>query len=192
MKTLDQIGIAHQTDKASQFSRTWAKPHDYLRHIERFFEPMRQHPIKLLEVGVGGGESIRTWLEYFPNAHVYGVDIVQGTNTWNTVGSKIHARYKFIHGDQSSKEFWIQFLNENSVGWDIIIDDGSHTGEHIITTYYALWPHLLPGGIYEIEDLAAAPGAASWLRSQAEHVHAGTSDIDAIYFSKELAILVKK
>lgn len=191
-QTLDEIAIRHQTDKASAFDRTWAKPHDYCRHLERFFAPHRDNPIKILEIGIGGGESARTWVEYFPKAHIYGVDIVANTNTWNTPGSTLHHRYKFSQGDQSSKAFWISFLKENGAGWNIIIDDGSHTGEHIITTFYALWPFVLSGGIYEIEDLAAAPGAAAWLRSQAEHVHAGTCDIDSIHFSKELAILVKK
>jgi hypothetical protein len=90
MKTLDEIGIFHQTDKASQFTRTYAKPHDYLRHVEPFFAPMRPHRISLVEIGAAGGESIKTWLDYFDDALVFGVDIVQGTNPYNTVGSKVH------------------------------------------------------------------------------------------------------
>lgn len=191
VKTLDEIAIHHQTDKASQFSRTWAKPHDYCRHLERFFAPMRDHPLKLLEIGVGGGESIRTWLEYFPNAHVVGVDLVEKTNTWNTPGSKLHHRYKFCQGDQSSKTFWECFIADFGKNWDIIIDDGSHTGEHIITTFYALWPHVMSGGLYEVEDLAAAPGAAAWLRNLSVDAQQGASEIDSIYFSKELAIIRK-
>jgi hypothetical protein len=191
-QTLDDIAIRHETDKASRFSRTYAKPHDYCRHLERFFAPMRDKPIKLLEIGVGGGESIRTWLEYFPCASVVGVDMVEKTNTWNTPHSTLHHRYEFCQGDQSSKIFWQCFIADFGKNWDVIIDDGSHVGEHIITTFYALWPHVSSGGIYEIEDLIAAPGAAAWLRSMSEGVHLGWSDIDSLHFSQELAILVKR
>jgi hypothetical protein len=191
MRTLDEIAIQFKTDKASAFNRTYAQPHDYCRHLERFFKPLRDKGIRLLEIGVGGGESIQTWLEYFPFAKIYGVDINHSTNPWNTPGSPI-PRYTFIHGDQSNKVFWQSFIKVNGGDWDIVIDDGSHVGEHIITTFYSLFPHVSHGGIYEIEDLGVALGAAAWLRSQSEHVHVGASDIDSIHFSKELAILVKK
>src|SRR5579863_4575669 len=75
--TLDQLMIKHQSDKASQFTRTWAKPHDYCRHLELFLEPIREMPVKILEIGCGGGESIRAWLEFFthPETQVVSVDI---------------------------------------------------------------------------------------------------------------------
>jgi len=194
--SLDSVGIRHQTDKASQFSRTYAKPHDYLRHLERFFEPMRDKPIKLLEIGVGGGESVRTWLEYFPNAKVFGVDIVSGTNDYNTPGKWINAdigsHYTFACGDQSKPEFWKKFVEVYGGEWDVVIDDGSHVAQDIVTTFSELWPHVASGGIYEIEDLSSAPLAAEWLRRSAKEVTDGHATIDSITFSKELCILRKK
>jgi len=35
---------------------------------------------------------------------------------------------------------------------DLIIDDGSHLNEHVITTFELLFPKLKNGGIYVIED----------------------------------------
>lgn len=192
MKTLDEIGINFQTDKASQFSRTWANPHDYLRHLERFFEPLRDKPIKLLEIGVGGGESIRTWLEYFPDAKVFGVDINHSTNEWNTRDSGVNPRYAFILGDQSNAVFWKSFIKTHGGEWDVVIDDGSHVSKDIITTFGCLWPHLRSGGIYEVEDLKVALEAAVWLEQSALSVCRGISEIDSIYFARELAILRKK
>lgn len=193
LKTLDQIMIAHQSDKASQFSRTWAKPHDYCRHLELFFAPMRDKPIKLLEIGVGGGESIRAWLEYFPEAMVYGVDTLNGENEWVTPGIEPwHDRYAFEHGNQSDCEFWKRFINNYGDDWDIIIDDGSHLSSDIMITFNSLMPHLNSGGIYEIEDLKQAPEAALWLQDLVGAVNAGTSGIDEIFFSKELCIMRKK
>lgn len=190
MESLDTLGIKHGTDKASQFSRTYAKPHDYLRHLEMFFEPLRDKPIKLAEIGVGGGESVKTWLEYFPAAHIYGVDIVSGTNPYNTPGAKTHERYTFACGNQSKPEFWKKFVEVYGGEWDVVIDDGSHDSRDIQTTFRALWPHMNSGGIYEIEDLDAAPAAATWIRSFCPTV--GYDDIDSIYFARELAILRKR
>jgi len=190
--TLDEIAIKHQTDKASQFTRTYALPHDYCRHLERFFEPMRYKAIKLLEIGIGGGESARTWLEYFPKALVHGVDLVHDTNPFNTPRSKDIPRYVFNQGDQTSEVFWKCFVADYGSQWDIIIDDGSHISGDIIKTFGYLWPHVIPGGIYEIEDLNVAPEARAWLLEFVVGINAGTSDVDSIYFSKELAVIRKK
>jgi hypothetical protein len=192
MKTLDQIAIEHQTDKASQFTRTYAKPHDYCRHLERFFDPVRYKAIKILEIGIGGGESARTWLEYFPKALVHGVDIVHDTNPYNTPFSTEVPRYVFNCGDQTSEVFWKCFVADYGNEWDIIIDDGSHISSDIITTFGFLWPSVKPGGIYEIEDLNVAADAKAWLLAFVGNIHAGAGDVDAIHFSKELAIMRKR
>jgi hypothetical protein len=38
----------------------------------------------------------------------------------------------------------------------VVIDDGSHIGGDICTSFDALWPHLQPGGWYVVEDLATS------------------------------------
>jgi demethylmacrocin O-methyltransferase len=191
MDTLDEIAIRNGTDKATVFTRTYAKPHGYTPHLETFFAPMRDRTIKLLEIGVGGGESIRTWLEYFPNASVVGVDVNHDTNDWDTPKAKTHERYQFCQGSQSCPVFWGCFLADFGDKWDIIIDDGSHVSSDIITTFECLWPHVAPGGIYEIEDLNAAPEANLLLLSKAGQMNSTHWDIASITFAKELCILKK-
>jgi hypothetical protein len=190
-ESLDTIAQKHQTDKASVFSRTYAKPHDYCRHLESFFAPMRDRPIKFLEIGIGGGESARTWLEYFPNAQVCGVDLVHDTNPFNTPGSKEIPRYTFCQGNQSDPVFWACFVATYGGGWNVIVDDGSHISGDIITTFKCLWPHVAPGGLYEIEDLDAAPEAVGFLLAKVPSLKL-TSDVDSIHFSQELCILKKR
>ncbi len=191
MKTLDEIAIHFETDKASQFSRTWAKPHDYCRHLEKFFEPWRSNPIKLLEIGVGSGESVRTWLEYFPNSKVFGVDLVSNTNPWNTPGAKTHERYVFSCGNQSDPKFWSKFVSAYGE-FDIIIDDGSHIAKDSIATFTALWTHVKSGGIYEIEDLKAMPDFSPFIGSINASVINGDGAFDSIYFARELCVIRKK
>ncbi|MFE3638938.1 class I SAM-dependent methyltransferase [Streptomyces sp. NPDC059168] len=40
--------------------------------------------------------------------------------------------------------------------FDIVIDDGSHLNEHVLTSFEALFPHLRPGGLYVVEDTQTA------------------------------------
>lgn len=202
MKTLDDIAIACQTDRASVFTRTYAKPHDYARHYDKLFTPLRDQPVKLLEIGVGGGEGVRMWLEYFENSRVFGVDIAHDTNPWDTVGSKAHSRYSFANGDQTDPEFWSRFIRLLGGDWDIIIDDGLHSNIAVIATFNALWPHVKPGGFYAVEDLNVAYGGTSYfvspvwpdqvafLKGKVDELNQ-VGGIDSIYFSKELAVLRK-
>jgi tetratricopeptide (TPR) repeat protein len=46
----------------------------------------------------------------------------------------------------------------------IIIDDGSHLAHHVIYTFERMYPSLLPGGFYVVEDLSFHAGerAAKW------------------------------
>ena len=206
--TLDEIMIQTQSDKASVFTRTYAKPKSYCRHYEKLFASLRDQPIKLLEVGVGGGESIRGWLQYFPNARVFGVDNVHDTNPWDTPctnpagGANLERdRYTFVYGDQSSDTFWQCFIADYGRDWDIVIDDGGHYSHQIIATFNALWPMMKQGGFYGIEDLGVAYGDGSfvtpgtkhhmdWLRLRLDHLNT-SSDIDSIYFARELAVIRK-
>jgi SAM-dependent methyltransferase len=201
MKTLDEIAIGFGTDKASQHP---VGAHDYARHYDHWFSPRRDKPIKLLEIGVGGGESIRTWLAYFPLAHVFGVDTVRDTNPWNTVAPAAELpRYTFECGDQGNLEFWAHFIVKYGDDFDIVIDDGGHYSHLIIRSWVALWPVVKPGGYYCIEDLGVAYGPGSvfltpdwpthqeFLRARMGDLHTG-GDIEAMHLSRELAIIRKK
>lgn len=202
MKTLDEIAIEMQTDRASVFTRTYGKPHDYARHYDKMFTPLRTKAVKFLEVGVGGGEGVRMWLDYFDHiaVRVFGVDIVQDTNACNKPGTIV--RYTFTQGDQTDPEFWKRFIETHGSYWDVIIDDGLHSNIAVITTFNALWQHVKPGGFYAIEDLNVGYGgpsffvSANWpnhidfLKGKIDELN-HENEIDSIYFSKELAVLRK-
>lgn len=202
MKTLDEIAIEFGTDKATQHP---TGAHGYTPHYDRLFSPLRNEKIKVLEIGVGGGESIKTWLEYFPKAMIFGVDIGRDTNPWNDTVTNAYPtkRYQFIHGDQSSGEFWTRFAEE--VGpLDIVIDDGGHFNDQIITTFCGLWFLLKPGGLYCIEDLGVCyspgsifvrpgfPSHSEFLKTKLDEVMKDTHGIDWMCLSKELAIIRKR
>jgi len=202
MKTLDEICLHHGTDKATRHPVV-IPAHAYAPVYDSHFAKQRNDEIKFLEIGVGGGESIRSWLEYFPNAKIFGVDITHDTNPWNTPGSSPDPRYTFCQGDQSSEVFWQCFAATYGSGWDIIIDDGGHCSNQVVTTYKMMWPHVISGGRYCIEDLGVAygnspffcpdgwPNHMKFLADRMDEINR-SGDIDSFNLTKELAILVKK
>lgn len=183
--------IEHGSDKATVHTRTYAKPHGYTVEMAKVFDPIREQPIKFCEIGVGGGESIRAWLDYFPNAQIYGIDNVKDTNILNTPG-KPYKRYTFSHGDQTDRTMWACFRANCGVDWDVILDDGSHTNEGTIIAFEEMWPHVKSGGMYIIEDLATAstagtvfvkngwPNQMDWLKDKMHKMNLGESDIESL------------
>lgn len=142
---LVRLAIEHQVDK-------WGE-HWYAAHYDHHFASFRNRPIKLLEIGVGGyehplqgGQSLRMWAEYFPNAVVYGIDI-------HDKSAHASDRIRIRRGSQDDPEFLRSVAGEVETGFDIIIDDGSHINKHIIKSFATLFPLLNDGGLYAIEDL---------------------------------------
>jgi hypothetical protein len=102
----------------------------------------------MLEIGVENKYSINLWLEYFPNAFIYGLDI-----NVSEEGDK----YKIFKADQSNE---LELLNvASSIRSSLhnklflIVDDGSHIPEHQILSFNLFFDLLLPGGTYIIEDI---------------------------------------
>ena len=126
--------------------------HWYAQHYHHYFRSLRHRKINLLEIGVGGyanpmagGESLRMWQEYFPNAIIYGIDIYE---------KKIHEqdRIKIRQGSQDDEAF-LRAVSEEAGHFDIIIDDGGHQNSQVIKSFLVLFPILRQKGIYVIEDV---------------------------------------
>lgn len=137
LETLDQIAIKMRTDKSS-------KVHSYTQHYEAYFEPLRNLPLKILEIGVQAGVSLRMWKSYFTNAQIYGLDYYDCEPLQED-------RVKILRGNQIDPKVLEKISSEGV--FDIIIDDGSHKNTDIVTTFEYLFPRLAPGGLYVIEDL---------------------------------------
>ena len=121
---------------------------------------------KVLEIGVETGRSHRLWLEYFPNAKIYGYDIFKyGVEEFHRLqdGNPYLDRSIMFKGDQSNVDDLQRFLSEHSGDFDMIIDDGGHTMEQMQTSLNYLWNSLKPGGLYVIEDLHSCSNQWPWL-----------------------------
>jgi hypothetical protein len=137
-KELNLFGITEGTDKTFLGN-------DYLTHYSRLFEAMRHDDINVLEIGVWNGASLRTWRKYFTRAKIMGIDIHEQCRQYQD------DRVKIEIGSQADETFLKKVAEEFRP--TIIIDDGSHVSDHQIVSLETLFPLMMPGGIYVIEDL---------------------------------------
>ena len=150
------------TELAVRFGADKWGDHWYARHYERYFAPYRERRVRILEIGIGGydqpgagGASLRMWKHWFPRGLVWGLDLHDKSQV-------DEPRIATVIGSQTDVELLARLGAE--VGpFDLILDDGSHAGTDIETSFHALWPWLRPGGLYAVEDLHTAYWPA-WTR----------------------------
>ncbi len=141
---LNKLATHFGTDK-------WGS-HYYTPHYAFHFRKFKFKKVNLLEIGVGGwegpltgGGSLRMWKKYFPFGNIFSIDIHDKTALQEN-------RITIMQGSQTDEIFLDRLLEKMGVP-DIIIDDGSHVNEHVLTTFRLLFPKLRSGGIYVIEDV---------------------------------------
>jgi len=161
MLSLDELSKKYSLDKNAA-----SGCHNYIPGYSAIFDGIRTQVKTVLEIGIGSvengqmcgptgkpfkpeyrtGNSLRCWQEYFPNAQIYGIDLYEHKELNQD-------RIQTFVADQSSAEQLDRIIQEISVTLDIIIDDGSHYGEHQKFSFMHLSQYLSPEGIYVIEDI---------------------------------------
>lgn len=145
MTKLFELGKKHNTDKTTISA---SGELSYLHIYENLFSDLDQYEeIRILEIGVRGGNSINMWQERFPNSIVVGIDICECD--FDVLDPE---RFIFYQADQRD----ISKLKEIGLAhksYDLIIDDGSHLIGDYVESFYALYPFLRRNGHYVIEDL---------------------------------------
>jgi Methyltransferase domain len=142
---LTRIARRHDTDKGDWFTRVY---YDLL-------EPVRDEPLRLLEIGVYNGGSLHMWREFLPNATLFAID----------VDPRCLAFERELPGttialvDQANPVALRQFADRIGGELDVVIDDGGHTMNQQLTSFEVLFPYVVSGGAYVIEDL----GTAYWV-----------------------------
>jgi len=127
--------------------------HTYHTVYDQLFAPLKDQPVKFLEIGVFHGASTAAFHEYFQNGTIYGLDIFVRTNP-SDLAILSEDRVKWIKGDSMSPTVAAQ-IHEwwDDVKFDIILDDGMHTPLANMLTFQNLLPFLKEGGMYIIEDV---------------------------------------
>lgn len=138
--SLHDILVYHGSDKATH--------HEYDKAYEPVFNPLRHQPISLLEIGVEDGHSMATWAEYFTHPKTRIVGLAYKNKLKETLDDQ---RMQIAYGSQDSPTVQRELARKGN--YSIIIDDGSHVPSHQWNSFNALWPFVMPGGLYIIEDV---------------------------------------
>ena len=142
--SLEEIVDSSRTDKNTV--------HSYLPLYQKLLVGKKETAKNVLEVGVCHGGSIKLWHDFFINATVYGLDIMEYDFFWNVL--KDNDRIKLYTSiDAYNEEFFTnEFLNKN-LKFDFMLDDGPHTLESM-KQFIKLYSKLMTDdGILIIEDV---------------------------------------
>ena len=127
--------------------------HSYVPVYDELFTPIRNDSLNILQIGVEHGAMLQTWVNYFPNAKVYGID------TAPQDGYDRHAFFReqvtmYGGADYINQDFVNEKFVNQGITFDIIIDDCSPRDLHVISATVQLYlPLVKNGGMYFSEDL---------------------------------------
>lgn len=144
MKKLHNIFLKHGCDKGTK--------HPYAKVYEKDMKKLKDEEINICEIGIFKGSSIEAWVDYFPNANIYGVDTFQRIKP-EEIEILNHPRVHWLEADSlkagvsmKARKAW------GDVKFDYIIDDGMHTPEANAKTFENFIHLLKDDGVYYIED----------------------------------------
>lgn len=209
---LDDLGKKYGTEKSSYY-------YDYLKKYEFFFSRFREEEIRVMELGVFEGASIRTFDGvngdgYFTNATIIGIDMLEGCK------KHMPNPNQFFLTNLSYEK---NLTDLKKIEPTIIIDDASHIWSHQIKALFILWDALPSGGLYIMEgietsflnagfkgyddavisafeicrDIAELTAGRTFIDDESNHPFAEeckdiAKEVDMISFIKGSCIMVKK
>jgi hypothetical protein len=119
----------------------------YITYYDRKVSPLLVRDLRILEIGVQSGGSLRMWESVTtPETRIVGIDINPKCLEFSSVKSTV------CIGSQVDREFLKGIVNQYGP-FDIIVDDGSHWPEHQRLSLEYLFDSVACGGVYIIEDV---------------------------------------
>jgi len=189
------LGGKYCVDKSPVFQR-----HTYTPQYHKLFSNIKNQVKLLLEIGIGNiplmqsltnndykpGASLKMWRDYFNinNTQIIGCDILENVlftderiTTFQVDQNNVESLNSLITKVKKIQEYA-----------DIIIDDGSHQEQHMITSYNELWKLLKPKGIYIIEDINSSfiDRIINLNKKDCIYVHRGINTMDNFVAFKKI------
>lgn len=146
----------------------------YFEIYDRHFTSFRNKPVTIVEFGVAQGGSLQMWKHYFgPRARIIGIDIDP------RCAALAEPQIQIRIGDQEDRNF-LRSLADEIGGIDVLIEDGGHTMGQQIATFEELWPNIVEGGVFLMEDLHTSywPNYGGGLRREGTFIEYAKKLID--------------
>lgn len=143
-KSLEEMVDNSRTDKNTI--------HSYLPLYQKLLISKKETAKNVLEVGIYKGGSIKLWSDFFTNAKVYGLDIINIRDIWEGIKNKENIILHTSCDAYNIDFFTNNFLNKN-IKCDFMLDDGPHTLESM-KQFINLYSQIMTDdGILIIEDV---------------------------------------
>ena len=123
--------------------------HNYSTFYDFIFSEDREKDLKIFEVGIYGGSSVRSWKEYFKNSQIYCGDV---NRNYFVNEDRIQSFFCDQDRPESIREMWENETLKDT-DFDIIIDDGNHEYIPNINFLENSYYKLKEGGFFIVEDL---------------------------------------
>ena len=121
--------------------------HGYSHTYEKYFLPLKNSKLNILEIGSFYGNAAAALYFYFKNSDIYSADVYPDLFRYTS------KRTKNFYIDSSSEESITNVLLKKEDMFDIIIEDASHVLKDQIISLFMLFKKLKPGGLFICEEL---------------------------------------
>lgn len=132
MKSFDEACREAGSDK-------WLCGYGPLYEAYVFTRVLRTEPVRILELGVHNGASMRLWEELYPQAQIVGLDIEPRCIEYTS------ERTRIVIGNQTNEA-----LLRGLGSFDLVVDDCSHEVGDMTRSFEILWSAT--NNVYVIED----------------------------------------
>jgi hypothetical protein len=137
-----------KTDKGNELSNG----NGYAEFYENWFFKIKESCSNILEIGLDNGGSLKANYEYFQNAQIIGLDILDKTVFEN---DRIKT-FILDQGNLNELDVFFNYCINKKILFDVILDDGSHDVAHQQKTFGKLFKLLKSEGLYIIEDIGSS------------------------------------
>ena len=142
--SLVQIADNSRTDKNTL--------HSYLPLYQKLLGKKKLTSKNILEIGIFNGGSIKLCNDYFTNATIYGLDIINIDNVWDGIKNKDRI-ILYTSTDAYNEDFFKTNFFDKNIKFDFMLDDGPHTLESM-KQFIKLYSQIMADdGILIIEDV---------------------------------------
>lgn len=126
--------------------------HSYLDLYQTLFNNKKNTAKNILEIGIFKGGSIKLWSEFFINANIYGIDIMDINANCDDIINKENI-ILYEKSDAYDYNIFNEKILFKNIKFDVMIDDGPHTLETMIQ-FIKLYSQLMTDdGILIVEDV---------------------------------------